>query len=257
VAQLGDDPEVIAAALILVQAEQNFNPFAVITGSICASADLPATEALRGVVPLFDPAVLGSDVENDNAALSIQTPFDAVGLSVAEIAIANGFSNFTAVDSAGTVVDLAGGEAAAAAPEAEVDAAVVACGGAAAAADDAAAADEEAAAEDDAAADAVAVDGADFGTCDPTIKREGGLGGRPADEFTFQSNDPNIEAIQQEALNPNIITNRICDELVNQCGANQAAIDACAAAQAAVAAIGAPDDRSDATVDVFNQALGL
>lgn len=44
--------------------------------------------------------------------------------------------------------------------------------------------------------------GDDFGTCNPTMKFEGGLGGRPATEFTFQSQDPAIIAIQEEALNP-------------------------------------------------------
>lgn len=46
------------------------------------------------------------------------------------------------------------------------------------------------------------VSGDDFGSCNPTMKFEGGLGGRPATEFTFQSQDPAIIAVQQEALNP-------------------------------------------------------
>ena len=41
----------------------------------------------------------------------------------------------------------------------------------------------------------------------------GGLNGRPADEFTFIPQDPLIADGQQEALNPNIITNRICDQV--------------------------------------------
>ena len=54
----------------------------------------------------------------------------------------------------------------------------------------------------DAAGQITSVAGDDFGTCDPTIKFEGGLGGRPATEFTFQSQDPAIIAVQEEALNP-------------------------------------------------------
>ncbi len=96
--------------------------------------------------------------------------------------------------------------------------------------------------------------GLDFGTCVPTIKFVGGLGGRPATEFTFQSLDPIIAANQQEALNPNIITNRICDELTNICAANQAAKDACRAAQAQIQALGT---RNAATAETWNEALGF
>ena len=99
-----------------------------------------------------------------------------------------------------------------------------------------------------------AADGADFGTCDPTIKFEGGLSGRPATEFTFQSQDPNIETIQQEALNPNIITNRICDELTNQCGANDAAKAKCDAAQTQIQALGT---RDVTTAETWNELLGF
>jgi hypothetical protein len=112
---------------------------------------------------------------------------------------------------------------------------------------------ETAVADNGAGVDAGA-DGADFGVCDPTIKFEGGLGGRPATEFTFQSQDPKIEAIQQEALNPNIITNRICDELLNQCGANQAALDLCDSAQAEILALGT---RDVTTAETWNELLGF
>lgn len=64
--------------------------------SICSDAGLPATEALRGIVPLVDPDVAGSDVQNANSALSLQSPFAANGLSVADITSAQGFANFTA-----------------------------------------------------------------------------------------------------------------------------------------------------------------
>lgn len=94
--QLGNDAQVIAAAAALVAAEKNFNPFAQAIPTICSDASLPATEALRGIVPLVDPDVVGADVQNANSALSLQSPFQAAGLSVADVTAANGFSNFTA-----------------------------------------------------------------------------------------------------------------------------------------------------------------
>ncbi len=91
VSTLGNDPQVIAGAAQLVGAEQNFNPFVVSVPNICGDASLPATQELRGIVPLVDPAVGGSDVENALSAQSLQTPFDANGLSVADVMIAQGF----------------------------------------------------------------------------------------------------------------------------------------------------------------------
>lgn len=67
--------------------------------TLCSDASLPATEALRGIVPLVDPAVDGSDVENANAAASLDEPFDADGLSVADIVQAQGFDNILTQDS--------------------------------------------------------------------------------------------------------------------------------------------------------------
>ncbi|KPI34398.1 uncharacterized protein AB675_3882 [Cyphellophora attinorum] len=93
----------------------------------------------------------------------------------------------------------------------------------------------------------------DFGTCDPTMSFEGGRGNRPATEFTFQSNDAVIAANQQEALNPNIITNRICDELGNICGASDAAIALCEDAQAQILALGT---RDQTTADAWNSLVG-
>jgi hypothetical protein len=93
----------------------------------------------------------------------------------------------------------------------------------------------------------------DFGTCDPTISLEGGRNGRPADELTFQSNDPVIAANQQEALNINIITNRICDELTNICGADDTAKATCEDAQAQILALGT---RDQTTADAWNQLVG-
>lgn len=42
----------------------------------------------------------------------------------------------------------------------------------------------------------------DFGFCVPTMKFEGGLGGRQADEFAFRPIDPVIAQDQKSAMNP-------------------------------------------------------
>ena len=42
----------------------------------------------------------------------------------------------------------------------------------------------------------------DFGLCLPTMKFEGGLGGRPTMDFTFLPTDPLCARGQQEASNP-------------------------------------------------------
>jgi hypothetical protein len=102
VAELGTSDAAIAAARGLVAAEQNFNPFVVDVPSICSDPTLPTTAALRGVVPLIDPAVVGEALENANSNKSIITPFPADGLSVAQVMVAQGFSNFTAVALDGT-----------------------------------------------------------------------------------------------------------------------------------------------------------
>ncbi|KAF3764226.1 hypothetical protein M406DRAFT_234379, partial [Cryphonectria parasitica EP155] len=94
VATLGTDPAVISAAAGVVAAEQNFNPFVVNIPSICGDATLPTTAALRGIVPLVDPAVGGSNTENANSATSLKTPFTNTDLSVAGVMSAQGFSNF-------------------------------------------------------------------------------------------------------------------------------------------------------------------
>ena len=138
IAELGNSDAAVAAARGLVAAEQNFNPFVVSIPSICSDPSLPASAELRGVVPLIDPAVGGSDLENANSATSKTTPFDATGLSVAQVMIAQGFSNFTAVDLAGNKQAAsalggaaAGGAAAAGTAAASSAAAVVATSAAA------------------------------------------------------------------------------------------------------------------------------
>ncbi|KAK3361936.1 hypothetical protein B0T24DRAFT_98488 [Lasiosphaeria ovina] len=271
VAQLGNDAAVIAVAAKLVAAEKNTNPFAVSIPSICSDVDLPATAELRGIVPLIDPATTGSDVENANSASSLAKPLDANGLSVAQVAINAGFSNFTAQGSDGktaAAADLAGG--AAAPPPAATTAAAVAASSTAVACTPVTRTEFVSAAPAAATTAAAVVDdnnnnnnngvakstvaGLDFGLCAPTIKFEGGLGGRPATEFTFQAIDPLVSKGQQEALNPNIITNRICDQLTNVCAANAAAKAACLAAKAQILALGT---RNADTANTWNTILGF
>ncbi|KAI1250591.1 hypothetical protein MGN70_007648 [Eutypa lata] len=95
---------------------------------------------------------------------------------------------------------------------------------------------------------------ADFGDCDPTIDFQLGREGRDADEGTFLPVDPLVAEGQQDALNPNIITNRVCDQLTNVCNANEAAVALCEDAQAEVEALGTKDET---TADAFNAALGF
>lgn len=277
----------IEAAAGLVAAEQNFNPFAVDIPSLCADATLPATEELRGIIPLVDPDVDGADAQNAASAQSLTQPLNADGLSVAEVTANQGFSAFTAVDGAGANVDVGGagagadfgadaGNADAGNANAEDDAA--ACNAGQDQAQDNQAENGEAQdnqnnqgnqnnqdnqAQDGqdqnagagAGADAGAgAAGADFGQCTPTIDFQLGREGRKADEGTFLPTDPLVAEGQQDALNPNIITNRVCDQLVNVCEANDAAVAACEDAQALVESLGTKDAT---TADAFNQALGF
>lgn len=293
----------IEAAAGLVAAEQNFNPFAVDIPSLCADATLPATEELRGIIPLVDPDVDGADAQNAASAQSLTQPLNADGLSVAEVTAAQGFSAFTAVDGSGANVDVGGAGAGAGADAGNADAGNADAGNADAgnanAEDDAAACNagqdqaqdnqaENGQAQDNqnnqgnqgnqnnqdnqgnqnnqdnqaqdgqdqnAGADAGAgAAGADFGQCTPTIDFQLGREGRKADEGTFLPTDPLVAEGQQDALNPNIITNRVCDQLVNVCEANDAAVAACEDAQALVESLGTKDAT---TADAFNQALGF
>ncbi|KAJ9136844.1 hypothetical protein NKR23_g9543 [Pleurostoma richardsiae] len=103
-------------------------------------------------------------------------------------------------------------------------------------------------------ATAAAAGAADFGQCTPTMDFQLGRPGRKADEGTFLPTDPLVAKGQQDALNPNIITNRICDQLTNVCDANDAAKSLCEDAKAQVAALGTKDAT---TADAFNSALGF
>ncbi|KAK3689273.1 hypothetical protein B0T22DRAFT_169438 [Podospora appendiculata] len=93
-----------------------------------------------------------------------------------------------------------------------------------------------------------------FGTCTPTIDFKLGRPGRKATEGTFLPTDPVVAKGQQDALNPNIITNRVCDQLTNVCGANAAAKALCLSAKAQVATLGSKDA---STAAAFNKALGF
>ncbi|KIM97507.1 hypothetical protein OIDMADRAFT_169350 [Oidiodendron maius Zn] len=295
VSELGTDPQVISAAIGLVAAEQNFNPFVVSIPTICNDPTLPTTVALRGVVPLVDPAVGDSDVENANSATSKKSPFSNDGLSVAQVMVAQGFSNFTLSTGGSASSGAASGAAPAAATSPCVQTVTVtttsSCIGtvtvtAAAAADTSVAAVASSAAADTTTAAAVAatsadaasstsgavaagsdgaagvapglikstIAGLDFGLCTPTIKFEAGLDGRADTEFTFQAQDPLVNKGQEEALNPNIITNRICDQLTNVCNANAAAKSACQTAKAQILALGTKDA---STANAWNTALGF
>jgi hypothetical protein len=227
-------------------------------------------------VPLIDPAVGGSDIENANSADSIVTPFDAAGLSVADVMIAQGFSNFSVngVDQSGAAAAVGAGAAAAAADNgaaanagaADAAAASAGCANAAAAAASAASAASANVASAGAASAAAAnananagvqqssIAGLDFGKCVPTIDFVAGRPGRKPDESTFLPTDALVAQGQQDALNPNIITNRVCDQLTNVCEANDAAKAACDDAQAQIEALGT---RDQTTADTFNSLLGF
>ncbi|EFQ91344.1 hypothetical protein PTT_11825, partial [Pyrenophora teres f. teres 0-1] len=105
----------------------------------------------------------------------------------------------------------------------------------------------------DATAGAGAAAGGDFGTCTPTITFQGGEGNRAATEFTFQIADPVARGGQGEALNPDIITNALCNQLTNVCNASDAGVAKCKSAQAAVK--GGPRNKS--TADMFNTLIGF
>lgn len=248
----------IKGAAAVVAAEQNFNPFNVDIPSICDDATLPATAELRGIVPLVDPAVTGSDAENANSATSLTTPFDATGLSVAGVMSAQGFSNFTAVDASGNKAaantNVSGGAASAtnSTGSASCSSSSSNTGAGAAAAD--AANSTVSAGTNSTTGSTTSLAGADFGLCTPTMDFQFGRAGRKATEGTFLPTDALVAKGQQDALNPNIITNRICDQLTNVCNANQAAKDACASAKTLVSGLGTKDQT---TADAFNQALGF
>lgn len=95
---------------------------------------------------------------------------------------------------------------------------------------------------------------ADFGNCTPTMDFQLGRGNRKATEGTFLPTDPTVAQGQSDALNPNIITNAICNQLTNVCNANAAAKALCEQAKATVQSLGTKDAT---TATAFNSALGF
>ncbi|KAE9580143.1 hypothetical protein CGCF415_v010763 [Colletotrichum fructicola] len=304
VTQLGDSAEVLDAAKGLVAAEQNFNPFVVSVPNICGDASLPATEALRGIVPLVDPAVTGSDTENANSATSKTTPFDATGLSVADVMKAQGFSNFTTAGAAGgnagagnnnanngnannnnnnnnnnqnnnnqnnNNANTGNNNANTGNTNDNVDCGNTGNANTGNTANTGNASNNTANAGNNNAntgnnnnantgnngnanTGGAATGAADFGKCTPTMDFQLGRAGRKATEGTFLPTDPLVAQGQQDALNPNIITNRICDQLINVCEANDAAHQQCLDAKAQILASG---DKSEAVATTFNGLLGF
>lgn len=92
-----------------------------------------------------------------------------------------------------------------------------------------------------------------FGTCaDPTIT----FSQAPSDgrqEAAFEATDL-TNFPHGSALGIGVISSFICDQLVNKCKADQAAVDKCDQADAAVKASGL---KGQAAADSFNQALGF
>lgn len=257
VTTLGTDPAVISGAAAVVAAEQNFNPFNVDIPSICGDTTLPVTQELRGIVPLVDPAVTGSDTENANSATSVATPFQANGLSVAQVMSQQGFSNFTTVNSSGNKLASNSSAASSASNSTTSTASINTAANSTSSSSTNTNATTGSAATSSTNAttnSSTSLAGADFGKCTPTMDFQFGRPGRKATEGTFLPTDALVAQGQQDALNPNIITNRICDQLTNVCEANQAAKDACQSAKALVQGLTTKDQT---TADAFNQALGF
>ncbi|KAI0468773.1 hypothetical protein F4859DRAFT_516934 [Xylaria cf. heliscus] len=94
----------------------------------------------------------------------------------------------------------------------------------------------------------------DFGSCTPTMSFQFGRSGRASDVGTFLPTDATIAKNQQDAVSPNGIMTRICDQLSGACGANDAAVAACQAALKSTEALGTKDA---STATAFNSALGF
>ncbi|KAF2005734.1 hypothetical protein P154DRAFT_424182 [Amniculicola lignicola CBS 123094] len=283
--ELGPGADALAAAIGLVTAEKNTNPFA--NGNVqnvCDDPGLPATPELRGITPLIDPDVAGADAVIAFSAQTAASPVDATGKSVFQLLVDAGLGDSVAaqVGAGGAVAAPAAPAAGGADDEEEVDEVeedvdeeqdqeevVAACPpiAAAPAANATEDADQQQEADDqqqqegddqqqeaDDQQQAVGAGGEDFGLCTPTIIFEAGLNGRDADEFTFQIADELARGGQGEALNPNIITNALCNQLTNVCEANDAAIALCLEAKAVVAGL---TERNKATADAFNTAIGF
>ena len=136
--ELGTGADAVAAAIGLVAAEKNVNPFVQQQPAICNDPTLPVNQPLRGITPLVDPDFTNAAVANALSAATVATPLDATGKSVADLLVENGFTDFLGQGVDGTMapVAAAAGDGATAA----VDTAVAAVETATATAVDAAAA---------------------------------------------------------------------------------------------------------------------
>ncbi|KAK8075859.1 hypothetical protein PG997_010522 [Apiospora hydei] len=288
VTSLGNDPEVLKGAAQLVQAEQNFNPFNVKVPNICDDASLPATAELRGIIPLVDPDSV-ADIMKANGFSNFATKGAAAGGNAGNAGNNNsGNNNNNNNQNSGN-----GNAATTSATRSNGGASATATSSAASSATTSAAAKKgnnnnnnnnqnnnsgnnnsgnanngtanaggAASGGKGAVTNAVTGNfpgfqesslGLDFGTCVPTVKFEESLNGRKAGESTFQAQDPAVNKGQNEALNPNIIFTRICDQLNNVCGAAKDAVTACKAAQAKLGT--GPKDAT--TADAWNSELGF
>ncbi|KAF3912743.1 hypothetical protein ABW20_dc0100639 [Dactylellina cionopaga] len=241
-AELGTGADAIAAAKGIVAAEQNFNPFAFSNPAICTDPSLPANPILRGIIPLIDPAVDGSAAINALSAKTLTTPLDASGKSIADLLTESGFTDFRGIADNGSGPNVGGGNGGAA--PTTVNNVVAPSTTASNVAQP-----TTAAAGGNAGGNAGAVD---FGLCDPSMDFVAGRPGRKPDESTFLPIDPLTKQGQQDALNPNIITNRICDQLTNVCQSNQAAKDRCRSCQSQIQALGT---RDQTTADAWNSCV--
>ncbi|EPS38143.1 hypothetical protein H072_8163 [Dactylellina haptotyla CBS 200.50] len=238
-AELGTGADAIAAAKGIVAAEQNVNPFAFTNPAICTDPSLPANPILRGIIPLIDPAFAGSAAINTLSAQTLNNPLNANGKSIADLLTENGFTDFRGIadNGSGPVVNGGGNGGAASTTAAAAPAPV------------ATTVNNVVQPTGSTGGNAGAID---FGLCDPSMDFVAGRPGRKPDESTFLPIDPLTKQGQQEALNPNIITNRICDQLTNVCQSNQAAKDRCRSCQSQIQALGT---RDQTTADAWNSCV--
>ena len=96
IAELGTGADAIAAAIGMIAAEKNVNPFVATQPSICNDPSLPASQVLRGITPLVDPAFGNAAVANALSAKTKANPLDATGKSVADLLTESGFTQFKA-----------------------------------------------------------------------------------------------------------------------------------------------------------------
>ncbi|KAK7514234.1 uncharacterized protein IWZ02DRAFT_68501 [Phyllosticta citriasiana] len=312
IAQLGNGADSLKAAIGMVAAEKNFNND---RGSglpaVCGEPALPQTPQLRGITPLIDPEVLNAQVANQLSAKTEAAPIDARGLSIADLMVANGFTQFIRESLDGSTTNSqnqnpappsnnpnvnpnsansgeggngagvgtnnpnaggAGVAGAGAGGSSNGNTGVTASGGGSTGIGGASGSGSISdplvispqfsgqgqtaqAASNEVNLQASSISGVDFGKCVPTMKFEGELDGRSANEGAFQAIDPQIAAGQQSSGDPKDITSRICSQVSSAaCGANDAAKGACESARAQVAA---QKDNDKGTADAWNTALGF